>query len=352
MGGLRRGNERKEPGELRICRGNTGSATSLGCLPLSVSENGDGGPLIRGRDRCGSRRSRDSECLEVVGVLVENGSQVGTELRKRCYECLVLSDEGLLCPGNLGGDRVVCRSRACGAVAAGGEDPDAHDAGRGDEDHPTTHVLFESHRHTMAWVFQRLNAGRLIDMTAASQRPCDNRTAQANPHNRIGIGGPMAASVEIIRRALIDVLTTVGVDLEDLQITSAGRREVVRVVVDRDGGIDLDLIADISRRIAEVLDVPPLGDEFAGMYVLEVSSPGTDRPLTEEKHWRRAERRLVEATLADDSVVTGRIVRTDAGVVEIEQADGEVRAVPLSSLRRGLVQLEFSRAASDSSDEE
>ena len=162
----------------------------------------------------------------------------------------------------------------------------------------------------------------------------------------------MAASVEIIRRALIDALTTVGVDLEDLQITTAGRREVVRVVVDRDGGIDLDLIADISRRVAELLDVPPLADEIVGTYVLEVSSPGTDRPLTEEKHWRRAERRLVEATLADDSVVTGRIVRTDAGVVEIEQADGEVRAVPLSSLRRGVVQLEFSRAASDSTDEE
>ena len=162
----------------------------------------------------------------------------------------------------------------------------------------------------------------------------------------------MAASVEIIRRALIDALTTVGVDLEDLQITTAGRREVVRVVVDRDGGIDLDLIADISRQVAELLDNPPLADEIVGTYVLEVSSPGTDRPLTEEKHWRRAERRLVEATLADDSVVTGRIVRTDAGVVEIEQADGELRAVPLSSLRRGLVQLEFSRAASDSSDEE
>ena len=162
----------------------------------------------------------------------------------------------------------------------------------------------------------------------------------------------MAASVEIIRRALIDDLTTVGVDLEDLQITTAGRREVVRVVVDRDGGIDLDLIADISRRVAELLDVPPLADEFAGTYVLEVSSPGTDRPLTEEKHWRRAERRLVEATLADDSIVTGRIIRTDAGVVEIEQADGEVRAVPLSSLRRGVVQLEFSRATSDSPDEE
>jgi ribosome maturation factor RimP len=162
----------------------------------------------------------------------------------------------------------------------------------------------------------------------------------------------MAASVEIIRRVLIEALTTVGVDIEDLQITTAGRREVVRVVVDRDGGIDLDLIADISRRVAELLDVPPLADEFSGTYVLEVSSPGTDRPLTEEKHWRRAERRLVEATLADDSIVSGRIVRTGAGVVEIEQADGEVRAVPMSSLRRGVVQLEFSRSTSDSPDEE
>ena len=161
----------------------------------------------------------------------------------------------------------------------------------------------------------------------------------------------MAASVEIIRRALADALTSVDVDLEDLQITSAGRREVVRVVVDRDGGIDLDLIADISRRIAELLDVPPLADEFAGTYVLEVSSPGTDRPLTEEKHWRRAERRLVEATLVDDSILTGRIVSAASGVVEIEVATGEVRAVPLSSLRRGVVQLEFSRPASDSTDE-
>jgi ribosome maturation factor RimP len=161
----------------------------------------------------------------------------------------------------------------------------------------------------------------------------------------------MAASVEIIRRALADALTSVDVDLEDLQITSAGRREVVRVVVDRDGGIDLDLIADISRQIAELLDVPPLADEFAGTYVLEVSSPGTDRPLTEEKHWRRAERRLVEATLLDDSIVSGRIVGVASGIVEIELPSGEVRAVPLSLLRRGVVQLEFSRPTTDSADE-
>jgi ribosome maturation factor RimP len=153
----------------------------------------------------------------------------------------------------------------------------------------------------------------------------------------------MAASVEIIRTAIADALNPMGVDLEALQIQSAGRREVVRVVVDRDGGIDLDHIADLSRRIAELLDSEPLAEQFAGTYVLEVSSPGTDRPLTEEKHWRRAKGRLVEATCADEAVFTGRIVDAQAGIVEIAMDDGQVRAVPLAELRRGMVQLEFTR---------
>ena len=153
----------------------------------------------------------------------------------------------------------------------------------------------------------------------------------------------MAASVEIIRTAIADALNRAGVDLEALQIQSAGRREVVRVTVDRDEGIDLDHIADLSRQIAELLDSEPLAQQFAGTYVLEVSSPGTDRPLTEEKHWRRAKGRLVEATCADESVLTGRIVRADAGIVEIAMDDGSVRAVPLADLRRGVVQLEFAK---------
>ncbi|MSW43710.1 MAG: ribosome maturation factor RimP, partial [Actinobacteria bacterium] len=136
----------------------------------------------------------------------------------------------------------------------------------------------------------------------------------------------------------------VDVDLESLQIQSAGRREVVRVIVDRDGGIDLDLIADLSRRIAALLDAEPLAGQFAGTYVLEVSSPGTDRPLTEEKHWRRAKGRLVEATKLDDSTIAGRIVDAQGGVVEISTEDGQIRAIPLSELRRGIVQLEFTKS--------
>lgn len=149
----------------------------------------------------------------------------------------------------------------------------------------------------------------------------------------------MAASALVVRNGIEPILGQAGVDLEDVQIQTAGRREVVRVVVDRDGGVDLDLIAELSRMIAEALDARPLADEFDGTYVLEVTSPGVDRPLTEPRHWRRAVHRLVEATLRDGTVVHGRITEADASGVSI---DG--RVIAFADLSRGLVQVEFSRA--------
>lgn len=148
----------------------------------------------------------------------------------------------------------------------------------------------------------------------------------------------MPASADRIRDEISPVLARAGVDLESVHVQSAGRREVIRVVVDRDGGVDLDLIATLSRDIAEVLDGPGLGAALPGAYVLEVSSPGVDRPLTEPRHWRRAVGRLVEATLADGTVVTGRIEAADEASVRI---DG--RGIPMAELDRGMVQVEFTR---------
>ena len=100
------------------------------------------------------------------------------------------------------------------------------------------------------------------------------------------------------------------------------------------------------------LDGPGLGAALPGAYVLEVSSPGVDRPLTEPRHWRRAVGRLVEATLADGTVVTGRIEAADEASVRI---DG--RGIPMAELDRGMVQVEFTRpdageAGEDVEDEE
>src|SRR4051812_39024854 len=109
----------------------------------------------------------------------------------------------------------------------------------------------------------------------------------SRPERVLGTG----RSAPLERDRLLDVLSPVvrevGYDLEDVTVTAAGRRSLVRVIVDADGGIDLDAVAEVSRVVSDVLDEK--GDGFAGPYVLEVSSPGVDRPLTEPRHWRRAE---------------------------------------------------------------
>jgi len=151
------------------------------------------------------------------------------------------------------------------------------------------------------------------------------------------------ATRQALLTGLADPLSQMGVDLEDVEVTRAGRRDLVRIVVDRDGGIDLDLVAAVSSRVSELLDSAPLADVLDGAYVLEVTSPGVDRPLTQTRHWRRAVDRLVRAELRDGSVVEGRIVEVpDDGQVDL-LVDGERRTVPLEEIARAVVQVEFNR---------
>ncbi len=160
----------------------------------------------------------------------------------------------------------------------------------------------------------------------------------------------MAASASALSAGLTPPLEALGVDLEDVQVQRAGRREVVRVVIDRDGGVDLDLVAQVSQRVAELLDAAPLADQFAGAYVLEVSSPGVDRPLREPRHWRRAMRRRVIATLADGSTVEGRVVDVSDDGVQFDVGTESPRTVPFAELVSGAVQVEFNRVEETEAD--
>ncbi|MDT0277174.1 ribosome maturation factor RimP [Blastococcus goldschmidtiae] len=152
------------------------------------------------------------------------------------------------------------------------------------------------------------------------------------------------------------VVEDAGYDLEELVVTPAGRRSVVRVVVDRDSGVTLDDIADVSRAVSDVLDS---ADDGMGRtpYVLEVSSPGVDRPLTEQRHWRRNTGRLVTVAAGpagSRDQVTGRITAVDdVGVTLAVEAQGKPgakkrpptpRQVPWAELGDGRVQVEFGRA--------
>jgi ribosome maturation factor RimP len=150
------------------------------------------------------------------------------------------------------------------------------------------------------------------------------------------------SSAARLAAAVTDVLEPVaaatGFDLEGVEVLPAGRRRLLRVVVDRDGGIDLDAVATASREFGTALD----GDDVMGdlPYVLEVSSPGVDRPLTAPRHWRRAIGRLVETPLPDGHTLRGRVVAADEQTVAFD-VDGQRRVVALSDLGSGRVQLEF-----------
>jgi ribosome maturation factor RimP len=145
--------------------------------------------------------------------------------------------------------------------------------------------------------------------------------------------------------ALLDpVVSAMGMDLEGIRVTSAGRRRVLRIVVDADGGVSLDDIALVSRDLSTALDDSAvMGDQ---PYTLEVSSPGTDRPLTERRHWRRAIGRLVVAPLTSGAdgegraTVEGRITGASADGITLD-VDGESRMFGYSDLGPGKIKIEF-----------
>jgi ribosome maturation factor RimP len=158
------------------------------------------------------------------------------------------------------------------------------------------------------------------------------------------------------------VVGAAGYDLEELVVTPAGRRSVVRVVVDRDHGVTLDDIAEVSRAVSAVLDDND-GDLGRAPYVLEVTSPGVDRPLTEPRHWRRNTGRLVSVAVGpagSAEQVTARVTAVDyAGVTLAVEAKGKPgakkrapvpRQVPWADLGTGRVQVEFGRAGAGEDD--
>ena len=138
-------------------------------------------------------------------------------------------------------------------------------------------------------------------------------------------------------------LSAMGVDLEDVEVSRAGRRELVRVVVDRDGGVDLDLVAAVSSRVSELIDAAPLAGVIDGPFVLEVTSPGVDRPLTHTRHWRRAVDRLVRVELRGGTVAEGRIVEVPDDATVALLVDGARQSVARDDVERAVVQVEFNR---------
>jgi len=147
-------------------------------------------------------------------------------------------------------------------------------------------------------------------------------------------------TAERIEAELADPLAAQGLDVESVEVTPAGKRRVLRVAVDKDGGVTLDDVAAATREVSRVLDDSDVMGEQP--YTLEVTSRGVDRPLTRPRHWRRNLDRLVKVTLDDGAALEGRIVAASDDSVSLD-VSGTPREVSYAQVTKALVQIEFNR---------
>ncbi|MER6673688.1 ribosome maturation factor RimP [Streptomyces sp. NPDC000983] len=151
---------------------------------------------------------------------------------------------------------------------------------------------------------------------------------------------------ERLRELLEPLVSSQGLDLEEIAVDSVGRKRVLRVVVDSDTGADLDRIADVSRALSAKLDETDAMGE--GAYDLEVGTPGAERELKERRHYVRAVDRLVRFQLAEGGDLVARILTVDDEGVELEVPGvkgrkATSRRLGFADIDRARVQVEFNR---------
>ncbi len=151
---------------------------------------------------------------------------------------------------------------------------------------------------------------------------------------------PTADTGDRLAEELTAPIGTLGLDLEAVDLANVGKRRVLRVAIDKDGGVTMDDIADATREVSRVLDETDLMGQQA--YTLEVSSPGVERPLTLPRHWRRNLGRLVKVTFLQGEALTGRITESDddGAVLDVE---GTERRLEYAEVKKAKIQIEFKK---------
>jgi ribosome maturation factor RimP len=146
-------------------------------------------------------------------------------------------------------------------------------------------------------------------------------------------GKKMGKKEEIIA-VITPALEALGFYLEDVTITSAGRRSMLTVIVDGDTHLSLDQVTAATKGISEIVEgIQSLGQT---PFTLEVTSPGIDRPLTKPRHWRKNVDRLVKVILLDGSEVKGRVKDASEASATIDEL-----VVNFTDIKRATLEIEF-----------
>jgi ribosome maturation factor RimP len=143
------------------------------------------------------------------------------------------------------------------------------------------------------------------------------------------------------------LVASLGLELVDLEYKREGRAMVLRLLIDRAGGLTLDDCAAVSRELSEILDVE---DFIQGYYTLEVSSPGLNRPLRKAADYERYQGRLVRIKtfelLPDDAgnprkTFLGELRGVENGVVRLKLSEGQTAGIPLDKVAKANLEFEF-----------
>lgn len=153
---------------------------------------------------------------------------------------------------------------------------------------------------------------------------------------------------ERLRALLEPLVVKAGLELEEVGLSAAGKRRQLLVVVDAEDGVRLDAMAELSRDLSQALDASDAMGESE--YVLEVTSPGTDRPLTEPRHFRRNTGRLVKLQLKERGELIARIIAVDGTGLDLEVPGVKGRKpkparADFAEIARARVEIEFNRGA-------
>ena len=139
---------------------------------------------------------------------------------------------------------------------------------------------------------------------------------------------------EDISAAVTPALSALGFYLEDVTITSAGRRSMLTIIVDGDTHLSLDQVTSATKAIGEIVEsLQSLGDT---PFTLEVTSPGLDRPLTKPRHWRKNIDRLVKVVLLDGKEIKGRIKAASEDSATVDQSE-----INFAEIKRAILEVEF-----------
>jgi len=142
------------------------------------------------------------------------------------------------------------------------------------------------------------------------------------------------SSKEQVAAVITPAIESLGFYVEDISITSAGRRSMLTVIVDGDTHLSLDQVTVATKAISEIVEnLPTLGNN---PFTLEVTSPGLDRPLTKPRHWRKNKDRLIKIVLNDGKEITGRIKESTDDEVTVDE-----QKIAFVDIKRATLEIEF-----------